>query len=132
MWGDVAGSKLQCWTTGRGAPILVLTLLLVAGCGGGTSQVSGSDTTAASGSSEGVWVRVASPAPGVWQASLTGKPIANQPVRWGLLTGEGAAVETGAATTDGTGTFQFKAKRDLAVVLVVEHERWSAWVELPK
>ena len=112
----------------RFAAVLLLLTIATSGCAGTSTQAAGNEKSAAK---QGVWVAVQVVAGG-FSAKLRGADVAGQDVRWGLLTAEGSAVQTGTATTDGSGAFIVKAKRELAVVFVVEHDLWSAWAELPR
>jgi hypothetical protein len=103
--------------------------LALTGCTGASQN---SDIAAKKDAAGGVWASISKTGADSYSVALRGEKIANQDVRWGLVTMEKAAVATGKATTDATGKFSISAKPGLAVVVVVEHDQWSAWVNLPK
>ena len=109
-----------------------LALAIGPGCGGAQKGGGDEDMPASGSSAAGVWAQVSAPVGGKFSVALTGSPIADQPVQWELVQPDGKIVAKGNAKTDAAGKFEFQAERGKAVVLVVQHEGWSAWVELKK
>lgn len=117
---------VRSWITATCALALAMSVMACSG-----AQTAGDQENGVSDTKKGVWATVSNPEKDTWRVKLRGDPIANQDVRWGLLTAEAAAVATGTAKTDDKGAFTVKSAKDLAVVLAIEHETWSAWAELP-